>query len=291
MMFICIIENEKSQIRIERIYCMVNSQPKAESIIEKFPKEIRHIIDKFPLDEIESSFEFLLNDKPNEYFESSFKNLKEHNPKPTYDFDSALDVSKIVPFSIQKQEDELMKKGNVYIYKISEQVFHEAITLSYLFILEYEHYHKMFVFHTDYNFDFYISKKAQNNQFSLDQLSDDGLKQMKEKFCFGTEVKNHIHHLYLGTLNNPNDIKLMRIHLDVYANQLTLDLFEDDNLSKNDLYEYIQVHQNMNFYFTRLVDMLCDRKFQSMFFENEKTMLKLKEFCFGQLGFSLALRK
>ena len=260
-------------------------------VIEKFPKEIRHIIEKFPLNEIESSFGFLLNDKPNEYFESCFKNLKEHNPNPTYDFDSALDVSKIVQFSVQKQEDDLMKKGNVYIYKISEQVFHEAITLSYLFILEYEHYHKMFVFHTDYNFDFYISKKAQNNQFSLDQLSDEGLKQMKEKFCFGAEVKNHIHHLYLGTLNNPNDIKLMRIHLDVYVNQLTLDLFEDNKLSKQDLYEYIQVHQNMNFYFTRLVDMLCDRKFQSMFFENEKTMLKLKEFCFGQLGFGLALRK
>ena len=77
----------------------------------------------------------------------------------------------------------------------------------------------------------------------------------------------------------------MKIHLDVYANQLTLDLFKDNNLSKNDLYEYIQVHQNMNFYFTRLVDMLCDRKFQSMFFENEKQWLQLKQFCFGQLGF------
>ena len=257
-----------------------------ETIIEKFPKEIRHVIKKFSLNEIESSFGFLLNDKPNEYFESSFKNLKEHNPKPTYDFDSALNVRTSNSFSVEKQEDKSIKKGNVYIYQITEQVFHEAITLSYLFILEYEHYHKMFVFHTDYNFDFYINKKAQNNQFSLDQLLTESLKQMKEKFCFGAEVKENIHHLYLGALNNPNDIKLMRIHLDVYVNQLTLDLFEDNNLSKQDLYEYIQVHQNMNFYFTRLVDMLCDRKFQSMFFENEKAMLQLKEFCFGQFGFA-----
>lgn len=77
----------------------MEAKTNANVVIEKFPKEIRHIIDKFPLDEIESSFGFLLNDKPNEYFESSFKNLKEHNPKPTYDFDSALDVSKIVPFN------------------------------------------------------------------------------------------------------------------------------------------------------------------------------------------------
>ena len=147
--------------------------------------------------------------------------------------------------------------------------------------MEYEHYHKMFVFHTNYNFDFYINKKAQNNQFTLDQLFPESLKQMKEQFCFGAKVKENIHYLYLGTLNNPNDIKLMRIHLDGYVNKLTLNLFEDNNLSKNDLYEYIQVHQNMNFYFTRLVDMLCDRKFQSMFFENEKTMLQLKQFCFG----------
>lgn len=258
----------------------------AKTIIEKFPKEVRHVIEKFSLNEIESSFGFLLNDKPNKYFESSFKNLKEHNLKPTYDFDSALDISKIVPFSVEKQEDKSIKKGNVYIYQINEQVFHEAITLSYLFILEYEHYHKMFVFHTNYNFDFYISKKAQNNQFTLDQLLPESLKQMKETFCFGAKDKDNIYHLYLGTFNNPNDIKLMRIHLDVYVNQLTLDLFEDNNLSKNDLYEYIQVHQNMNFYFTRLVDMLCDRKFQSMFFENEKTMLQLKEFCFGQFGFA-----
>ena len=138
----------------------VNAATQAESIIEKFPKEVRHIIEKLPLNEIESSFGFLLNDKPNEYFESCFKNLKEHNPKPTYDFNSTLDVSKIVPFSIQKQEDESMGKGNLYVYQITEQVFHEAITLSYLFILEYEHYHKMFVFHTDYNFDFYIIKIA-----------------------------------------------------------------------------------------------------------------------------------
>mgnify|MGYP000847365920 CR=1 FL=1 len=255
-------------------------------VIEKFPKEIRHIIDKFPLDEIESSFGFLLNDKPNEYFESSFKNLKEHNPKPTYDFDSALDVSKIVPFSIEQQKDESMKKGNLYIYQIKEQVFHQAITLSYLFILEYEHDYQMFVFHTDYNFNFYINKRAKNNQFSLDQFSNEGLQLMKETLNFGTEVKNNIHHLYLGTLNNPNDIKFMRNYLNSYVNQLTLDLFKDDNLSKNDLYEYIQVHQNMNFYFTRLVDMLCDRKFQSMFFENEKTMLQLKEFCFEQFGFA-----
>lgn len=259
---------------------------KAKTIIEKFPQEVRHIIDKFPLNEIESSFGFLLNDNPNEYFESSFKNLKEHNPKPTYNFDSTLDVRTSNSFSIEKQEDKTIKKGNVYIYQINEQVFHEAITLSYLFILEYENYHKMFVFHTDYNFDFYISKKAQNNQFTLDQLLPESLKQMKEKFCFGAKVKDNIHHLYLGTLNNPNDIKLMRIHLDVYVNQLTLDLFEDENLSKQDLYEYIQVHQNMNFYFTRLVDMLCDRKFQSMFFKNEKTMLQLKQFCFGQFGFN-----
>lgn len=259
---------------------------KAKTIIEKFPQEVRHIIDKFPLNEIESSFGFLLNDNPNEYFESSFKNLKEHNPKPTYNFDSTLNVRTSNSFSIEKQEDKTIKKGNVYIYQINEQVFHEAITLSYLFILEYENYHKMFVFHTDYNFDFYISKKAQNNQFTLDQLLPESLKQMKEKFCFGAKVKDNIHHLYLGTLNNPNDIKLMRIHLDVYVNQLTLDLFEDENLSKQDLYEYIQVHQNMNFYFTRLVDMLCDRKFQSMFFENEKTMLQLKQFCFGQFGFN-----
>lgn len=262
----------------------VNAATQAESIIEKFPKEIHHIIKQFSINEIESSFGFLLNDKPNEYFESCFKNLKEHNPKPTYDFNSTLDVSKIVPFSIQKQENESMGKGNLYVYQITEQVFHEAITLSYLFILEYEHYHKMFVFHTDYNFDFYINKKAQNNQFTLVQLSDEGLKQIKEKFCFGTEVKNNIHHIYLGTFNNPNDMKLMRNYLDSYVYQLTLDLFKDDNLSKNDLYEYIQVHQNMNFYFTRLVDMLCDRKFQSMFFENEQKMLQLKEFCFGQFG-------
>lgn len=257
-----------------------------ETIIEKFPKEIHHVIKKFSLNEIESSFGFLLNDKPNEYFESSFKNLKEHNPKPTYDFDSALNVRTSNSFSVEKQEDKSIKKGNVYIYQITEQVFHEAITLSYLFILEYEHYHKMFVFHTDYNFDFYINKKAQNNQFTLDQLLPESLKQMKETFCLGAKDKENIHHLYLGKLNNPNDMKLMRIHLDVYVNQLTLDLFKDNNLSKQDLYEYIQVHQNMNFYFTRLVDMLCDRKFQSMFFENEKTMLQLKEFCFGQFGFA-----
>lgn len=257
-----------------------------ETIIEKFPQEVRHVIEKFSLNEIESSFGFLLNDKPNEHFESSFKNLKEHNPKPTYDFSNTLDVRKIEPFSVEKQKDESMKNGNVYIYQIDEQVFHEAIALCYLFILEYEHYHKMFVFHTDYNFDFYINKRAQNNQFTLDQLLPESLKQIKEQFCFGAKVKENIHHLYLGTFNNPNDIKLMRIHLDVYANQLTLDLFKDNNLSKNDLYEYIQVHQNMNFYFTRLVDMLCDRKFQSMFFENEKTMLQLKQFCFGQFGFN-----
>mgnify|MGYP000853466747 CR=1 FL=1 len=261
-----------------------NTATYVEVIIEKFPKEVRHIIEKLPLNEIESSFGFLLNDKPNEYFESSFKNLKEHNPKPTYDFVSTLDVSKIVPFSIQKQKDESMGKGNLYIYQITEQVFHEAITLSYLFILEYEHYHKMFVFHTDYNFDFYINKRAQNNQFSLDQFSNKGLQLMKETFSLGTEVTNNIHHIYLGTFNNPNDMKLMRNYLDSYAYQLTLDLFKDDNLSKNDLYEYIQVHQNMNFYFTRLVDMLCNRKFKSMFFENEQKMLQLKEFCFGQLG-------
>ena len=259
-------------------------EAKAKTIIEKFPQEVSHIIEKFPLNEIESSFGFLLNDKPNEYFESSFKNLKEHNPKPTYDFDSTLDVSKIVPFSIQKQEDESMEKGNLYIYQITEQVFHEAITLSYLFILEYKHNHKMFVFHTDYNFDFYINKRAQNNQFSLDQFSNEGLQLMKETFSLGTEVTNNIHHIYLGTLNHPNDMKLMRNYLDSYVYQLTLDLFKDDNLSKNDLYEYIQVHQNMNFYFTRLVDMLCNRKFKSMFFENEQKMLQLKEFCFGQLG-------
>lgn len=261
-------------------------EAKAKTIIEKFPQEVRHIIEKFPLNEIESSFGFLLNDKPNEYFESSFKNLKEHNPKPTYDFNSALNVRTKESFSVEKQKDESIKKGNVYIYQITEQVFHEAITLSYLFILEYEHYHKMFVFHTNYNFDFYINKKAQNNQFTLDQLLPESLKQMKEQFCFGAKVKENIHHLYLGTFNNPNDIKLMRIHLDVYANQLTLDLFKDNNLSKKDLYEYIQVYQNMNFYFTRLVDMLCDIKFQSMFFENEKTMLQLKQFCFGQFGFA-----
>ena len=109
---------------------------------------------------------------------------------------------------------------------------------------------------------------------------------MKETFSLGTEVQNNIHHLYLGTFNNPNDMKLMRKYLDSYVYQLTLDLFEDNTLSKKDLYEYIQVHQNMNFYFTRLVDMLCDRKFQSMFFENEKTMLQLKNFCFGQFGFA-----
>lgn len=261
-----------------------NTATYAEVIIEKFPKEVRHIIEKLPLNEIESSFGFLLNDKPNEYFESSFKNLKEHNPKPTYDFDSTLNFRTKELFSVEKKEDKLMKKGNIYIYQITEQVFHEAITLSYLFILEYEHYHKMFVFHTDYNFDFYISKKSQNNQFSLDQLSDEGLKHMKEKFCFGAEFKENIHHIYLGTLNHPNDIKSLRIYLDSYVNQLTLDLFKDDNLSKNDLYEYIQVHQNMNFYFTRLVDMLCNKKFKSMFFENEQKMLQLKEFCFGQLG-------
>ena len=33
-----------------------------ETIIEKFPKEIRHVIKKFSLNEIESSFGFLLND-------------------------------------------------------------------------------------------------------------------------------------------------------------------------------------------------------------------------------------
>ena len=256
----------------------------ANVVIEKFPKEVRHIIEKFPLDEIESSFGFLLNDKPNEYFESSFKNLKEHNPKPTYDFNSTLNVRTKEPFSVKKQKDESMKNGNVYIYQIDEQVFHEAIALCYLFILEYEHYHKMFVFHTDYNFDFYINKRSQNNQFSLDQFSNEGLQLMKETFSLGTEVKNNIHHIYLGTFNKPNDMKWMRKYLDSYAYQLTLDLFEDDNLSKNDLYEYIQVHQNMNFYFTRLVDMLCNRKFKSMFFENEQKMLQLKEFCFGQLG-------
>ena len=78
-----------------------------ETIIEKFPQEIRHVIYKFPLDEIESSFGFLLNDKPNEYFESSFKNLKEHNPKPTYDFDSTLDVRTSNSFSVEKQEDKI----------------------------------------------------------------------------------------------------------------------------------------------------------------------------------------
>ena len=259
-----------------------------ETIIEKFLQEVRHVIEKFSLNEIESSFGFLLNDKPNDYFQTIFnmKGLTDGTIKPIYDFDSALNVRTSNSFSVEKQEDKSIKKGNVYIYQINEQVFHEAITLSYLFILEYEHYHKMFVFHTDYNFDFYINKKAQNNQFTLDQLLPESLKQMKEQFCFGAKVKENIHHLYLGTLNNPNDMKLMRIHLDVYVNQFTLDLFKDDNLSKNDLYEYIQVHQNMNFYFTQLVDMLCDRKFQSMFFENEKIMLKLKEFCFGQLGFA-----
>lgn len=179
-----------------------------------------------------------------------------------------------------------MKKGNLYIYQIKEQVFHQAITLSYLFILEYKHDYQMFVFHTDYNFNFYINKRAKNNQFSLDQFSNEGLQLMKETLNFGTEVKNNIHHLYLGTLNNPNDIKFMRNYLNSYVNQLTLDLFKDEKLSKQDLYEYIQVHHNMNFYFTQLVDMLCNRKFQSMFFENEQKMLQLKEFCFGQFGFA-----
>ena len=258
----------------------MEAKTNANVVIEKFPKEIHHVIEKFSLNEIESSFGFLLNDKPNEYFESSFKNLKEHNPKPTYDFSNTLDVRKIEPFSIEKQEDNSTKKGNLYIYQIYEQVFHEVITLSYLFILEYEHYHKMFIFHTDYNFDFYINKRAQNNHFRLDQLFPESLKQMKENFCFDTKVKDNIHHLYLGTLNRSKDIKLIRTELELYVNQLTLDLFKDDNLSKNDLYEYIQVHQNMNLYFTRLLDMLCDRKFQSLFFENERTMLQLKKFCF-----------
>ena len=48
----------------------------------------------------------------------------------------------------------------------------------------------MFVFHTNYNFDFYINKKAQNNQFTLDQLFPESLKQMKEQFCFGAKVKS-----------------------------------------------------------------------------------------------------
>lgn len=161
----------------------------AKAIIDKFPKEIRHVIEKFSLNEIESSFGFLLNDKPNEYFESSFKNLKEHNPKPTYDFDSTLDVRTSNSFSVEKQEDKSIKKSNVYIYQITEQVFHEVITLSYLFILEYEHYHKMFVFHTNYNFDFYINKKAQNNQFTLDQLLPESLDEKTILFWCKSERK------------------------------------------------------------------------------------------------------
>ena len=63
-----------------------------------------------------------------------------------------------------------------------------------------------------------------------------------------------------------------------------------DKSNYNIIY-YIQVHQNMNFYFTRLIDMLCDRKFQSMFFEHKKTMLQLKEFCFGQISFGFNFQK
>jgi hypothetical protein len=84
-----------------------------ETIIEKFPQEVRHVIEKFSLNEIESSFGFLLNDKPNEYFESSFKNLKEYNPKPTYDFSNTLDVRTIEPFSVGKFIATSIKSQNL----------------------------------------------------------------------------------------------------------------------------------------------------------------------------------